>query len=79
MKGKSGVSAGSLPSPKEIPKDKEHQAPSGPSLKQILKEQSQQTSSDPSPEIESEAVSETVDAAENGHDEVVEGMSSHNS
>ncbi|KAG7533429.1 Nuclear transport factor 2 eukaryote [Arabidopsis thaliana x Arabidopsis arenosa] len=76
-KDKSGVPAGSLPSPKKIPKDQEHQAPSDPSTGQILKDQGQQASSDPSQVIESDKVSESVDAAENGHNQeaVAEGTS----
>lgn len=73
-KDKFGVPAVSLPSPKKIPKDQEHQAPSDPSTGQILKDQGQQASSDPSQVIESDTVSESVDASENGHNQ--EGSSS---
>ncbi|VYS69724.1 unnamed protein product [Arabidopsis thaliana] len=76
-KDKFGVPAVSLPSPKKIPKDQEHQAPSDPSTGQILKDQGQQASSDPSQVIESDTVSESVDASENGHNQeaVAEGTS----
>ncbi|KAL1198869.1 Nuclear transport factor 2 [Cardamine amara subsp. amara] len=77
--GKSGVPAGSLPVPKQIPKEQEHQVSSAPCSEPILKDPVQQASPDPSPVIESEAVSETVDAAENGHNQefevVAEGTS----
>lgn len=75
-KDKSGVSVGSSLSPKQIFKDQEHEASSVPSFKQILKDQGQQASSDLSPVIESDAVSEAVDATENGHNQGFEGRKS---
>lgn len=76
-KDKSGVSAVSSLSPKQIPKDQEYQAPSDPSPGQILKDQSQEASSDPSQVIGSDTISEYVVAAENEHNQ--EGRSSQNS
>ncbi|XP_024007393.1 putative G3BP-like protein isoform X2 [Eutrema salsugineum] len=80
-KDKSGVTASSSLSPKQIPKEQEHQASSDPSPEQILKDQDHQASSDPSPVIESDAVPEVVDATENGHNQgfeaVAEGTSIH--
>ncbi|XP_019088179.1 PREDICTED: ras GTPase-activating protein-binding protein 2-like isoform X2 [Camelina sativa] len=76
-KTNSGVSAVSSLSPKQIQKDQEHQAPSDPSRGQILNDQGKQAFLDPSPVIESDTVSEFVDAADNGHSQevVAEGTS----
>ncbi|EOA13343.1 hypothetical protein CARUB_v10026377mg [Capsella rubella] len=72
-KDKSGVSAASSLSLKQIPKYQEPQAPSDPPPVQILKDQGPQAGSDTSQVVESETVSESVD---NGHTlEVAEGTS----
>ncbi|XP_010493700.1 PREDICTED: ras GTPase-activating protein-binding protein 2-like [Camelina sativa] len=76
-KTRSGVSAVSSWSPKQIQKDQEHQALSDPSTGQILNDQGQQAFLDPSQVIESDSVSEFVDAADDGHNQevVAEGTS----
>ncbi|CAA7058897.1 unnamed protein product [Microthlaspi erraticum] len=76
---KDGVFAGSSLSPKQIPKTQEQQESSDPSPVEILKEQGHQASLDPYPVIESDAVSEVVDATENennqGFEVAAEGRS----
>lgn len=74
-----GVSAGSSLSPKQIPKTQEHQESSDPSPKEILKEEGHQASLDPYPVLESDAVSEVVDATENENNQGFEGRSSYRS
>lgn len=72
-KDKSGVSAGSSPSPKQIPKDQELQVISDVSTEQKVKDQGHQVSSDLSPVEKSDAVFEAVDDTEYGYNQGFEG------
>ncbi|CAG7872422.1 unnamed protein product [Brassica rapa] len=78
-KDKSGVLAGSSLSPKQTPKDQEHQVTSDVSTEQKVQDQGHQVSSDLSPVEKYDAVFEAVDDTEYGHnqgfDAVAEGTS----
>ncbi|CAN7080102.1 unnamed protein product [Brassica oleracea var. botrytis] len=73
-KDKSGVSAGSSPSPKQIPKDQELQVISDVSTEQKVKDQGHQVSSDLSPVEKSDAVFEAVDDTEYGYNQGFEAV-----
>ncbi|XP_013598849.1 PREDICTED: putative G3BP-like protein isoform X1 [Brassica oleracea var. oleracea] len=73
-KDKSGVSAGSSPSPKQIPKDQELQVISDVSAEQKVKDQCHQVSSDLSPVEKSDAVFEAVDDTEYGYNQGFEAV-----
>ncbi|CAH8363058.1 unnamed protein product [Eruca vesicaria subsp. sativa] len=74
-KDKSGVLAASSLSPKQIPKNLEHQVTSDVSTEQKVKNEGHQVSTDLSPVEKSEVVSETVDETEYGFEVVGEGTS----
>ncbi|KAG2261163.1 hypothetical protein Bca52824_068242 [Brassica carinata] len=74
-KDKSGVSAGSSPSPKQIPKDQELQVISDVSAEQKVKDQCHQVSSDLSPVEKSDAVLRLLTILNMGTIRVAEGTS----
>lgn len=72
-KDKSGVLAGSSLSPKQTPKDQEHQVTSDVSTEQKVQDQGHQVSSDLSPVEKYDAVFEAVDDTEYGHNQGFDG------